>query len=1472
MKLLEKNADRANTYFSDVLQLTTKEIVFIDTTVLGYKSLIAGIKPGLQVVILDPTRDGITQITESLAVGKFKSVHIVSHGSEGSLQLGTIQLSAENLEFYGQQLHQWANALTDNADILLYGCDVANKGGTKFVYQISRLTGANVAASTHKIGNAALGGNWDLDFSTGKIEATLAFGAEVMQAYNSVLAKTGDVIINEFSQGSDGGKEWIELLVVSDNLNLQNHRLVNGDDTLDITLSGDGFKALKAGTVIVLYNGIDVDGTITEDLTYSPATGDYVVQISSLNSTGQFAVLNTKGWGSTTGDFNDASTTNLPKLLNDSGTTIYSFPRTPTPNSGKYSAYTRNSAVGATNTNNWSLDAASTSATPGLANGGDNTTWVNILRRNVKVVNTPSVIINNPSPDAGERFGFSVASNGANILIGAPKANGNRGEAYRLDTNGVLQQTFTNPANATGDLFGFSAATNGTDYIIGASNFGTQDVGRAYRFNATSVLQQTFDNSVNNDDSEFGSAVAILSDGKVVIGAPEKGKSTATDNAGEVRIFDNSGAIKQIVNPNTGFIQDARFGFAVAAANNDILIGAPGFGTLPANFGTGRAYKYDTAGNLLQTFTNPNPSLLDFFGLAVKSNSDGTRFLIGAPGEDMAGTDAGAVYLYDTTTPTPTLLKTFINPDTSNLGFGSSMAFFGNDILIGAAGTFTVSGTTFTPVPGRGAVYLYDGDGALPTYKLEKIFTNPGTGDDAFGGAITAIGSNKIAISAPYYDAGSNTDAGIAYIYDLNDTPSNTVNGTNANNTFVATSKTDFFDGKDGADRVIASVANLQQDDTIAGGDGIDTFVLNGGTSADTVSIYLSNPSNQIQGISGLLVAEFENFDLRSFAGTINSIGGTGNDYILGGVGADSLSGGDGNDRFNGGDGNDSLYGGAGNDILDGGLGDDRMEGGDGNDIYYVDSENDIIFEETTGGKDTVYAAINYILVETNLENLILTGNTEINGVGNELNNSIKGNIANNFLSGGAGNDILNGGLGDDRMEGGDGNDAYYVDSENDIIVENISQGTDTVYATFDYNLVETNLENLILTGNTAIAAIGNELNNSIRGNIANNSLSGGAGNDILNGGLGDDRMEGGDDNDAYYVDSENDIIVEETTGGRDTVYAAIDYTLVETNLENLTLTGSTAIAATGNEFNNIISGNSADNFLDGMEGDNLLYGNAGNDNLTSGAGNDRLYGGNGNDTLIAAAGNDILDGGIGNDSMVGGDGNDVYYVDSEDDSIVENSTGGTDTVYAAITYTLVDTNLEHLTLTGDAEINGTGNELNNNIKGNSANNSLNGGEGDNLLYGFGGNDSLESGTGKDRLYGGDGDDSLIGGAGNDYLVGGGGNDQFVYATNSSFDSGTIGVDTITDFTVSSDKIVLDNNTFTLLTNIASEFTRVATDAAAATSSGIIVYNYVNGRLFYNANGADTGFGSGDQFANLSKNLLLSATDFIITSGENIPG
>jgi hypothetical protein len=108
-------------------QVSGSAIAFIDRQVADYQSLIAGVKPGTEVVVLDGNRDAIDQITEILAIRtNIDSIHIISHGSPGSLQIGKTGFSLDNLETYSDRLQRWRSAFTDSADILIYGCNVAS--------------------------------------------------------------------------------------------------------------------------------------------------------------------------------------------------------------------------------------------------------------------------------------------------------------------------------------------------------------------------------------------------------------------------------------------------------------------------------------------------------------------------------------------------------------------------------------------------------------------------------------------------------------------------------------------------------------------------------------------------------------------------------------------------------------------------------------------------------------------------------------------------------------------------------------------------------------------------------------------------------------------------------------------------------------------------------------------------------------------------------------------------------------------------------------------------------------------------------------------------------------------------------------------------------------------------------------------------------------------------------------------------
>ena len=408
---------------------------------------------------------------------------------------------------------------------------------------------------------------------------------------------------------------------------------------------------------------------------------------------------------------------------------------------------------------------------------------------------------------------------------------------------------------------------------------------------------------------------------------------------------------------------------------------------------------------------------------------------------------------------------------------------------------------------------------------------------------------------------------------------------------------------------------------------------------------------------------------------------GRGNDL------ANTIVGGNSFNVLYGGGGDDTLVGGTRNDLLDGGVGADRMIGGAGDDLYTVDNVGDAVVELASGGIDEVRTALNTYALSANVENLTFTGTGSFVGTGNELANVLTATSGPATLNGGAGDDrligsaaadMLDGGTGADVMRGGDGNDIYIVDNAGDQVIEVAGAGIDTIRTTLNRVGIANAVENLTFTGVGSFEAFGNGLDNFIIGGMSNDTIWGDAGNDTLYGrggndtligGLGADLMNGGNGDDRFEVDNVGDVVVEAANMGTDTVVSTISYTL-GANVENLTLSGTSAINGSGNELNNSINGNSADNILYGFDGDDWMSGAAGNDTLYGGAGKDVLIGGDGNDLLYGGDDDDFLAGGNGNDTVVGGAGKDTLDGNAGADRFVffAGDTGNTrataDTVY----------------------------------------------------------------------------------------------------------------------------------------------------------------------------------------------------------------
>ncbi|UCH47332.1 MAG: DUF4347 domain-containing protein, partial [Betaproteobacteria bacterium] len=164
-------------------QALGRQIVFVDSGVREYETLLTNLpdvtRGNTRVVVLDDSKNGVEQITETLkSEENVSALHILSHGASGSVSLGSAQLNADTVTAHAVQLASWNEALRSDADILLYGCNVADgEWGVQFVNELSVHAGADVAASNDATGARQRGGDWDLEYSTGAVDV-----ASIIQA------------------------------------------------------------------------------------------------------------------------------------------------------------------------------------------------------------------------------------------------------------------------------------------------------------------------------------------------------------------------------------------------------------------------------------------------------------------------------------------------------------------------------------------------------------------------------------------------------------------------------------------------------------------------------------------------------------------------------------------------------------------------------------------------------------------------------------------------------------------------------------------------------------------------------------------------------------------------------------------------------------------------------------------------------------------------------------------------------------------------------------------------------------------------------------------------------------------------------------------------------------------------------------------------------------------------------------------
>src|SRR6185312_16793912 len=422
--------------------------------------------------------------------------------------------------------------------------------------------------------------------------------------------------------------------------------------------------------------------------------------------------------------------------------------------------------------------------------------------------------------------------------------------------------------------------------------------------------------------------------------------------------------------------------------------------------------------------------------------------------------------------------------------------------------------------------------------------------------------------------------------------------------------------------------------DQMYGGIGNDRYVIDNagdvaneidGDGTDTVLSSVSfNLADTVHAIGNL-----ENLTLTG-TGAINAVGNALDNVLTGNNGANVLIGGMGADRLDGGGGVDTAsYASSGSGVavslaLGTGIGgdaegdhlsnienltgsnfNDTLEGTAGNNVLAGGAGLDTVsYAQATSGANGLGVTVN--LSATKAQNTIRAGTDTLSGfenlTGSQFNDTLTGTIAANVLIGFGGNDILNGGVGADQMFGGTGSDTYVIDNVGDVVTELDGEGSDTIQASMSFSLAAVAfVENLTLTGTAALSGTGTALDNIIIGNSGANVLTGLDGSDTLNGGVGADQMLGGSGNDTYVVDNVGDVVNETGGDGTDTVLSSVSFSLADAvhasgSIENLTLTGTGAVNATGNALDNVLTGNSGANVLIGGVGADTMDGGGGVD------------------------------------------------------------------------------------------------------------------------------------------------------------------------------------------------------------------------------------------------------------------------------------
>ncbi|MCT7982460.1 DUF4347 domain-containing protein [Laspinema sp. A4] len=1072
-----------------------KSLVFIDSQVENYQSLIPGVWENFQAILLDEFADGIQQITEVLESlmrqgQSVESLHIISHGSPGCLRLGTVRLSPDNLGKYQGSLQSWRRAVIPQGNLFLYGCQVAAGIGAEFVRNLSELTGIKIAASVEITGNSKRGGNWDLAFRTGEITAPLALKPEAMMAYSGVLAILTVTNANDSGAGSlrnviasaQAGDTILfdptlanqTITLTSGQLELNKNLTIDGANAPGITISGNNasrvFFVSNSQTVklanLTLINGQTFETGIT-------GSGGAIHTRSMVNLTIEnvnFINNITAGdGGGAIATGNSSNITVIASIFDGNDATIGQSER----GGGAISTF-GNSILTVRDSqfrNNKGINGGAIN-TPSTLLTVENSTFINndttagaLLNQDLRGFGG-AIFTDGVSASSGGTSGTSVIRSSrfeGNTGVGKGGAvfffiygeNGDKGIVEdSIFLNNIISSNYLNQALGGGLRLG-----NG-DFTVRNTTFANnvsqgQGGGLWIDNNSpTTIINSTFSgNKAETADGTGGVGGGITTFSPTSIVNTTLVKNHASDVAGAIFTSLISPPItlsNTIVSNNTAGNELSRFQQTrkelVDGGNNiqfpsknlndpqDVNITAD---VLIADPLLGPLQEID--GFLIHPLLPGSPAL-DAGNNAIAPATD-TRGQIRPFDGDGNGTAIADIGAYEFTVPIVSNLPIEVLLGTTAIADDTTTAVNLGTTEVGDALT-----TTFTlRNPNSSEVTLSD-------LQLPTAFSLVGP----FPGTIAANGEATFQVQLNASDAG--TPLGELQFIANN----NTQNPFNFPITATITSPPPPAEPTDGTPGQLPIPIGPILPESLPSSDPqpVDSPPVDS-PPVDSSNRDFSLP--EFGACQGFMVFPGPNLVADTlYSGGVNPFFGTDTGEVLYGTGSD--------DFLLGFGGNDNLISGTGNDTLHGNTGNDYIDASFGNDLVYGGKENDTL-------------------------------------LGFDGNDTLFGDNDNDWLWGGNEEDFLNGNRGEDSLFGWDGNDTLHGGKENDFLYG--QEGDDFLFGDND---------NDVLCGGNG--------NDFLNGNIGDDTLFGGEGNETLHGGKENDILNGGNGNDVLWGDLGNDTLI----------------------------------------------------------------------------------------------------------------------------------------------------------------------------------------------------------------------------------------------------------------------------------------------------------------------------------------------------------